>query len=97
MPRARDVISSDVRATLERIWRGELEPSALTDTTRQAIIDFYRVVGDHNPAGSAQREYVHARADYLAGMGPNPGPNLNDFAAAHGHVKAIKFGPRRNF
>jgi hypothetical protein len=76
MPRARDVISSAVRATLERIWSGELQPAALTDTTRQAVIHFYRVVGDHNPAGSAQREYVHARADYLAGVGPNPDPNL---------------------
>jgi hypothetical protein len=90
-----EVISREDRTLLARVWTGEARPTALGAEDRRKLADLFRALGDLCPAGSAQHEFQYARAAYLLGDGPNPGPSVNQFGAAHGCPKAYKVGPRR--
>jgi hypothetical protein len=75
--------------TLRQVWRGEQPVTALPETVRQQLAGLYSQVSAQNPSGFAQSEFNAARANYLLGNGPNPGPNVNDFAAAN-HIPMSK-------
>jgi hypothetical protein len=90
-----EVLSPAERALLARVWKEQARPTALAAGVRRQLADLYRAVGDRCPQGSAQHLFQYARAAYLLGQGPNPGPSVNVFAAVHGCPKAYKMGPRR--
>jgi RHS repeat-associated protein len=72
------------RAVLETIWTGEQPITALPLATRQQLAGLYSRVASENPAGFAQAAFNQARADYLLGRGPNPGPSVVEFAQRMG-------------
>lgn len=73
-------LSPAEKALLDSIWRGEQPITALPLTTRQGLAGLYYRVGSETPAGCAQTAFNQARADYLLGLGPNPGPSVTEFA-----------------
>ncbi len=68
-----------VRDLLPEIWKGETPVDALPMNYRQQLADMYSDVAGKYP-DSPQGALNQARADYLLGTGPNPGPNVSPFA-----------------
>jgi RHS repeat-associated protein len=72
------------QATLAEIWNGNQPPEALPLEVRQQLANMYSGVANRNAPGFAQSAFNQARADYLLGRGPNPGPDVNAFAKQMG-------------
>jgi hypothetical protein len=73
-------LTSEEAAALADIWAGNQAPSALSLEVRQQLANMYSGVAAQNQPGFAQAVFNQARADYLLGLGPNPGPSVNQFA-----------------
>jgi hypothetical protein len=69
---------------LARVWRGQQPLSTLPLWLRQQLGNLYSGVAAQNAPGFAQRAFNEARARYLLGQGPNPGPSVVDFAQRMG-------------
>jgi hypothetical protein len=80
-------LTAEHRATLQAIWRGEQPLTALPESVRQQLAGLYSRVASENPAGFAQAAFNEARAKFLLGQGPNPGPSVNDCATRMGIPK----------
>ncbi|MGH7135391.1 MAG: hypothetical protein ACREHD_06595, partial [Pirellulales bacterium] len=77
-------LSAEHQAILRNVWRGEQSISAIPQTIRQQLAALYSRVAAQNPAGSAQAAFNQARANYLLGKGPNPGPSVVEFSRRTG-------------
>jgi hypothetical protein len=77
-------LAAEHQATLKGIWRGEQPLKALPESVRQQLAGLYSRVASENPAGFAQAAFNEARAKFLLGQGPNPGPSVNEFARRMG-------------
>ena len=53
-------------------------------SVREQCAGLYSRVASQNPAGFAQSAFNEARANFLLGRGPNPGPSVVEFAKRHG-------------
>jgi len=73
-------LAAEHQATLKAVWRGEQPLTALPESVRQLLAGLYYRVASENPAGFAQAAFNEARAKFLLGQGPNPGPSVNEFA-----------------
>jgi hypothetical protein len=78
-------LTAQEQAALARIWEGEAV-STLPSSVREQLAAMYRGVAraPQNAPGSAQAAFNEARAAYLLGEGPNPGPSVNAFAERMG-------------
>ena len=84
-------LTAQEQAALARTWEGGPR-SALPLETREALAAHYRRVGSQlrpdgspvNPPDFAQRAFQEASARYLLGEGPNPGPDVHEFARQTG-------------
>jgi|GEM_PF-1303469 len=77
-------LAAEHQATLKGVWRGEQPLTALPESVRQQLAGLYSRVASENPAGFAQAAFNEARAKFLLGQGPNPGPSVNEFARRMG-------------
>jgi RHS repeat-associated protein len=77
-------LAAEHQATLTAVWRGEQPLTALPESVRQQLARLYSRVASENPAGFAQAAFNEARAKFLLGQGPNPGPSVNEFAKRMG-------------
>ncbi len=71
-------------ATLAEVWRGTQPVTALPLEVRQQLARLYSGVASENVPGFAQAAFNEARARYLLGQGPNPGPSVVEFAQRMG-------------
>jgi hypothetical protein len=77
-------LAAEQQETLKGLWRGHQPLSALPESVRQQLAGLYFRVASENAAGFAQASFNEARAKFLLGQGPNPGPSVNEFAKRMG-------------
>jgi len=72
------------RLVLDQIWKDEAPIEALPYRLRLKLATAYMTVAKRNVDMPGQRAFNKARAKYLLGEGPNPGPRARPFAEGHG-------------
>ena len=77
-------LTREEAATLADIWKGTQPTAALPLDVRQQLANLYSGVASQNAPGFAQSAFNQARADFLLGQGPNPGPSVVEFSQRMG-------------
>jgi len=79
-----DVLSSDDRALMKSIFKGDSNLSKLPKDKREAAAKIFDQTANLPKQSEVAIAFNNARSSFLRGQGPNPGPDANSFAVKHG-------------